>query len=121
MVLQNGIFCVYWIANGCSIICRAFCQSHILLNRNLKTLLNPNLTPKVRETIQANIKAEQQRLAEEKAQKEAELLEKERIKTAIRWVVGLAIAAGLIFLIIRYWHTISVILIVIFVLFILIK
>lgn len=82
---------------------------------------NPNLTPKVRETIQANIKAEQQRLAEEKAQKEAELLEKERIKTAIRWVVGLAIAAGLIFLIIRYWHTISVILIVIFVLFILIK
>lgn len=82
---------------------------------------NPHLTSEVRETIQANIKAEQQRrLAEEKAKQE-ELLRKERIKTAIRWVVGLSIVAGLIFLLIRYWHTILVILIVIFVLFILIK
>ena len=88
-------------------------------------MYNPNITDKVRKAIYAKKEAEKKKLADEKARKEAERLEeeqkKERIKTAIWWIVGLAIAAGLIFLVVQYWETILVILFVIFVLFVIIK
>lgn len=88
-------------------------------------MYNPNITDKVRKAIYAKKEAEKKKLADEKARKDAERLEeeqkKERIKTAIWWIVGLAIAAGLIFLVVQYWETILVILFVIFVLFVIIK
>lgn len=88
-------------------------------------MYNPNITDKVRKAIYAKKEAEKKKLADEKARKEAERLEeeqkKERIKTAIWWIVGLAIAAGLIYLVVQYWETILVILFVIFVLFVIIK
>lgn len=82
---------------------------------------NPNITDKVRKAIDEKKEAEKKKLADEKARKEAEKLEeeqkKERIETAIWWIVGLAIAAGLIFLVVQYWETILAILVIIFLLY----
>lgn len=88
-------------------------------------MYNPNITDKVRKAIYEKKEAEKKKLADEKAKKEAERLEeeqkKERIKTAIWWIVGLAIAAGLIFLVVQYWETILTILVIIFLLYLFLK
>lgn len=86
---------------------------------------NPNITDKVRNAIYGKKEAEKKKLAAEKAKKEAERLKeeqkKESIQTAIWWIVGLAIAAGLIFLVVQYWETIFAILVVIFLLYLFLK
>ena len=74
-------------------------------------MYNPNITDKVRKAIYE--KKEAKRIEEEQ--------KKELIKTIIRWIVGLAIAAGLIFLVVQYWETILAILVIIFLLFLFLK
>lgn len=68
---------------------------------------NPNITNAVRNAIK-----EKEELAKQR---------KEIIKTTIYWIIGLAIAGGLIWLIVEYWEAILAILLIIFLLVLFLK
>lgn len=68
---------------------------------------NPNITNAVRNAIK-----EKEELAKQR---------KEIIKTTIYWIIGLAIAGGLIWLIVEYWEAILAILLIIFLLILFLK
>ena len=88
-------------------------------------MYNPNITDKVRKAVSAKKEVEKKKLADEKARREAARLEEERrrasIKTTIYWIIGLAIAGGLIWLIVEFWEAILAILLIIFLLVLFLK